>query len=743
MNKILSFFCTAMILLLASCSKEYDDSSLVNRVDDLENRVTKLEQLCQQMNINISSMQSIVDAMEKNDHVSTVNPISKDNQEIGYTIMFTNGKNITIYHGKDGKNGEDGKDGENGSNGYTPNIGVKQDFDNVYYWTIDNEWLTDDKGNKIKASPDKSSDGQNGTNGQDGKTPQLKIENEYWYVSYDNGTSWTQLGKATGNDGENGMNGDSFFQDVTQDNNNVYFTLTNGTTITIAKFNGSQDIKLTYIPRYSDGKATLVYTSPSDSYVELDFEVSPAKAAANWQNISTLKAVYTETRSNVEFVDMEILSWTTDLSKGIITIQASGKNLSDAFFKGQQEASVRLSVQNDDLNIISSYIPMVAKQSLNLTNNVLITTFAVQIGERYFPENIAGNSNSLVAIDYGDGTLGIDDKHTYAQAGEYTIKFYFENPITEINEGAFRHYSVKSIRVPKEVVTIKKQAFYGSRLENITFEEQCQLLTIEEYAFVNSPFQEVRLPANVKNIGKAIFSGCKNLKNIWIQGNSYYHSWDMFYYGQILLSTQANTPKIIAYAPAAALENLQTATGGSIIIGANTFFECNNIKEINLSTIEKIEEYNFRYCENLKSISLTSTTQIDEHVLNNCKNLTLIDAPDASEIGSNCFCDNKSLTKISLGCDKLTTINTIGNNNESLQTIWIPSGVKTIHDSFNNCASIISVYCKATNPPALTNSFNMITNATKIYVPSNSVDSYKTADGWKEYANMIEEYNFE
>ena len=205
MNKILSFFCTAMILLLASCSKEYDDSSLVNRVDDLENRVTKLEQLCQQMNINISSMQSIVDAMEKNDHVSTVNPISKDNQEIGYTIMFTNGKNITIYHGKDGKNGEDGKDGENGSNGYTPNIGVKQDFDNVYYWTIDNEWLTDDKGNKIKASPDKSSDGQNGTNGQDGKTPQLKIENEYWYVSYDNGTSWTQLGKATGNDGENGM----------------------------------------------------------------------------------------------------------------------------------------------------------------------------------------------------------------------------------------------------------------------------------------------------------------------------------------------------------------------------------------------------------------------------------------------------------------------------------------------------------------------------------------------------------
>ncbi len=46
-----------------------------------------------------------------------------------------------------------------------------------------------------------------GKDGVDGVTPQLKIEDNYWFVSYDNGATWTKLGKATGNDGANGEDG--------------------------------------------------------------------------------------------------------------------------------------------------------------------------------------------------------------------------------------------------------------------------------------------------------------------------------------------------------------------------------------------------------------------------------------------------------------------------------------------------------------------------------------------------------
>lgn len=100
-----------------SCGDDYDDSIIIDRVDNLENRITQLEEICKQINTNISSLQNIVVALENNDYVTSVTPITKDGKEVGYTITFTKSQPITIYHGKDGKDGADGKDGVNGTDG--------------------------------------------------------------------------------------------------------------------------------------------------------------------------------------------------------------------------------------------------------------------------------------------------------------------------------------------------------------------------------------------------------------------------------------------------------------------------------------------------------------------------------------------------------------------------------------------------------------------------------------------------
>ena len=50
MKKILSVLCIAT-LLFASCSDEYDDSALTGRMDNLENRVAKLEELCKDVRV--------------------------------------------------------------------------------------------------------------------------------------------------------------------------------------------------------------------------------------------------------------------------------------------------------------------------------------------------------------------------------------------------------------------------------------------------------------------------------------------------------------------------------------------------------------------------------------------------------------------------------------------------------------------------------------------------------------------
>lgn len=212
-----------LVFTLFGCSK-YDDSEIWDYVKGMNSRLTALEEKCKEINTNISALQTIVSALEKNDCITNVAPITKDGAVLGYTISFLKSAPITIYNGKDG------------NDGYTPVIGVKQDTDDLYYWTIDGEWLLTTGGEKVRASGIDGNNGTNGTNGTDGTngdngiTPQLKIENEYWYVSYDAGTSWQMLGKATGNKGTDGV---SFFSSVTVGISEVTFVLADGTTFSI------------------------------------------------------------------------------------------------------------------------------------------------------------------------------------------------------------------------------------------------------------------------------------------------------------------------------------------------------------------------------------------------------------------------------------------------------------------------------------------------------------------------------
>ena len=258
MKKYLLVYIVALCTLMG-CK---DNSGLYGLLTDYDLRISELEKLCEDINTNVQSIQVIIEAQQTGDYITAITPIKNGGVEIGYTITFAKHEPITIYHGQNGTNGT------NGTDGHTPVIGVAKDTDGVYYWTLDGKWLLDSNGNKLRVTGQDGKDGQdgangkdgedgkdgqdgtngtNGTNGQDGVTPQLKIEGDYWYISYNNGATWTKLGKATGEDGEDGAKGDkgdkgdtgatgatgpkgeqgdSMFKSVTQDENYVYFTIT-------------------------------------------------------------------------------------------------------------------------------------------------------------------------------------------------------------------------------------------------------------------------------------------------------------------------------------------------------------------------------------------------------------------------------------------------------------------------------------------------------------------------------------
>ena len=147
--------------------------------------------------------------------------------------------------------------------------------------------------------------------GKDGITPLLKIENDYWYVSYDEGETWQQEGRAKGKDGKDGIDGedgkdgqdgDSMFQSVTEDDDYVYFTLSDGSVIKIPKGSASNDqpnsefiFTITYDPNGGEGvmqKDTFYYglsasvklcTFTKEGHYSINWNTNPTGTGASYK----------------------------------------------------------------------------------------------------------------------------------------------------------------------------------------------------------------------------------------------------------------------------------------------------------------------------------------------------------------------------------------------------------------------------------------------------------------------------
>ncbi len=206
-------------LAFASCAR-YDDSGIRDKINEIEDRLVKVEEWVKKANGALSSMATLLEYYQDN----TVFITAVDELPDGsYVLHFSDRTSLTIRDGKDGKDGKDGEDG------VAPAIGVKMDTDGVYYWTLDGDWLLDPQGNKLRVT------GEDGAPGKDGVVPQLRIDGGYWYVSTDGGRTWTQLGKATGEDGADGKDGDSLIKEITYDDDYVYITLSDGTVLSFSR----------------------------------------------------------------------------------------------------------------------------------------------------------------------------------------------------------------------------------------------------------------------------------------------------------------------------------------------------------------------------------------------------------------------------------------------------------------------------------------------------------------------------
>ena len=82
---------------------------------------------------------------------------------------------------------------------------------------------------------------------------------------------------------------------------------------------------------------------------------------------------------------------------------------------------------------------------------------------------------------------------------------------------------------------------------------------------------------------------------------------------------------------------------------------------------------------------------------------------------------------------------------QAATTVTIGSGVTSIASgAFYGCWELKEVVSKPTTPPAIADKWAFYDcDIRNVIVPAASVDAYKAADNWKDYAEYIEGYNFE
>lgn len=106
-----------------------------------------------------------------------------------------------------GEDGVNGKDGKNGKDGITPYLRIEN---GRWMLSMDNQSSWKDIGQATGARGPEGRPGIDGRNGRDGKdgedgiSPILKITDNKWYVSYNDGATWQVLGRSIGDQGEPG-----------------------------------------------------------------------------------------------------------------------------------------------------------------------------------------------------------------------------------------------------------------------------------------------------------------------------------------------------------------------------------------------------------------------------------------------------------------------------------------------------------------------------------------------------------
>ena len=91
--------------------------------------------------------------------------------------------------------------------------------------------------------------------------------------------------------------------------------------------------------------------------------------------------------------------------------------------------------------------------------------------------------------------------------------------VVKINDNAFIFQPIYSVIIPNSITEIGNNAFSGSTISSVTIYNSSKLNKIGQSAFFNTNISEINIPESVTLIDYNALMSCKNLKNIYFQGD--------------------------------------------------------------------------------------------------------------------------------------------------------------------------------------------------------------------------------
>ncbi len=508
--------------------------------------------------------------------------------------------------------------------------------------------------------------------------------------------------------------------------------------------------------------------------------VDAYKATSGWNYFTNIKGASSGSCG-------ENVNW--DLTDGVLTISGTGPmnnfTISTIPWNGERASIVSIIIE-DGVTTIGNYAFLYCD---GLTS-VMIGNSVTSIGVSAFYD-----CDGLTSVTIPNSVTSIGQS-AFCQCYGLTSVTIGNSVTSIGDQAFMNCFSLTSVTIPNSVTSIGNEAFYGcgsltsfnvasensnySSLDGVLFNKDKTILiqypahkegaytipnsvtNIGKSAFIYCDgLTSVMIGNSVTNIGESAFSYCTGLTSVTIGNSVTSIGWSAFASceGLTKITCEATTPptledqvfeyvpkSIPVYVPAESVELYKAADGwkemnikaegepvwdwdltdGVLTIsgtgpmtdyGSFTAVPWYSVQESITSVviedgITRIGNSAFKYCSNVASVAIpNSVISIGEYAFDDCGMSSIIIPNNVETIEDYAF-----------------------SNCYNLSTVTIGSGVKSIGQlAFADDEALAVVTCNAMTPPTLGYEvFYSVPSSCVIYVPAESVELYKAADGWKE-----------